>query len=81
MHVTQNLYYSVQIFDDYSLFLPVRDTVFKFFTRMDRCIVSHNDRLFLDGFAKRVKTGKHHSRVYGVLKHRGMQIILAIHKS
>ena len=46
---------------------------------MDRRIVYHNDRLFLDRFAKRIETGNHHAGVYRLVKHRGMQIILAMH--
>jgi len=62
------------------MLLPVREALFKFVTRMDRCIVDDNDGLFRDRVTKRIKTGNHHTCVYGFFKHRGMQIIVSIHK-
>src|SRR3989442_376647 len=39
----------------------------------------HHHRLLLDRLTQCSKTGKHHSRVYRFLTHRGMPIIRAIH--
>jgi hypothetical protein len=43
-------------------------------------MVYYNNCLFLDRFAKRITTGNHHSGVYRLVKHRGMHIILSMHK-
>ena len=47
---------------------------------MDGGIVDHDNGLFRDRVTKRIKTGHHHTRVDRLLKHIGMQIVLAIHK-
>ena len=62
------------------MLLPGRDTVFKLFTPMDGGIVHDHNGLVGDGATKRIKTGHHHACVDRLFKHRGMQIIVAIHK-
>src|SRR6267142_835279 len=62
------------------MLLPVWDALFKFVTRMDRCIVDDNDGLLRDRLTKRIKTGNHHACVDGFFKHIRMQIIVSIHK-
>src|SRR5439155_14399543 len=54
-----------QILDDQSFLLPVREPVFKFLTRMDRRIVYDHHRLFRERLTKGIKTGYHHTGVYG----------------
>jgi hypothetical protein len=71
---------ATEILDKQALLLPVRDTVFELFTRMDRRIVYDHHRLFRDRVTKGIKTGNHHTGVYGVFKHKWMEIVVAIHK-
>src|SRR5712664_610974 len=47
---------------------------------MDGGIVHDHNGLFGDGATKRIKTGYHHTGVYGAFKHKWMQVVLAIHK-
>jgi hypothetical protein len=47
---------------------------------MDGGIVDNDNGLLRKRVTKRIKTGNHHPRVDRLLKHRGMQIVLAIHK-
>jgi len=60
--------------------LPVRHPVFKCFAPVDGGIVHDHHGLFRHRLTKRIKTGNHHTRVDRLFKHRGMQIIVAIHK-
>ncbi len=43
-------------------------------------MVHDNHRLLRDRVTKRIKTGNHHARVDRLCKHRGMQLIVAMHK-
>jgi hypothetical protein len=47
---------------------------------MDRRIVYDHHRFFRERLAKAIKTGSHHAGVDGAFKHKGMQVVLAIHK-
>ena len=47
---------------------------------MDRRIVYDHHRLFRERLTKGIKTGYHHTGVYGAFKHKWMQVVLAIHK-
>ena len=47
---------------------------------MDRRIVYDHHRFFRERVTKGIKTGYHHTGVYGAFKHKWMQVVLAIHK-
>jgi hypothetical protein len=47
---------------------------------MDRRIVYDHHRLFRERLTKGIKTGDHHTGVYGAFKQKWLQVILTIHK-
>ena len=47
---------------------------------MDRRLVYDHHRFFRERVTKGIKTGYHHTGVYGAFKHKWMQVVLAIHK-
>jgi len=62
-------------------FLPFRYLCLERFTRMDRCIIHHDNRWTLHGFAKLIATPYDHFTLNRSFKSVGLSLMLFVHQS